>query len=119
MSSIGTCEFAHSRDNLVDRRGGEQRKRLLVLAPLGAQRLLPLVVGLDAVAVADVDGGLRRQPGTRALQRGDAPLAHLVEVDVERGLVELDHVDARGAMAPRLLVQDLGEAPRELVRGCR
>ena len=55
-----------------------------------AQRLLPVDVGLDAVAVADVDGGRAGQALRGALERRHAPVAHLVEVDVERGLVELD-----------------------------
>ena len=53
--------------HLVDRRAREQRKRLLVLPPLAAERLLPVDVGLDAVAVADVDGGrAARGPARRA-----------------------------------------------------
>ena len=101
--------------HLVDRGLGEQREDLLVLAPLVAEGLLPDDVRLDAVAVTDVHRGLRGHAFARALERGHAPLAHLVEVDVERGLVELDHVDAdRGELA-RFLVQDLGEGERELL----
>ena len=56
--------------------------------------LLPVEVGLDAVAVADVHAGRALQAGDRALQRVDAPALDVVHVDVERRLVELDHVDA-------------------------
>ena len=44
----------------------------------------------------------------------DPPVADLVEIDVERGLVELDDVDAGGLDRARLVVQDFGERPREL-----
>ena len=50
-----------------------------------------------------------------ALERGNAPVAHLVEVDVERRLVELDHVDACGLDLARLGVEDLGEGACELL----
>ena len=53
--------------HLADRRAREQRKGLLVLPPLAAERLLPVDVGLDPVAVADVDGGSAgRGPARRA-----------------------------------------------------
>ena len=56
--------------HLVDRRLREQRKRVLVLPPFAAERLLPVVVRLDAVAVADVDGGrAARGPAPRAPAR--------------------------------------------------
>ena len=45
----------------------------------------------------------------------DSPVADLVEIDVERGLVELDDVDAGGLDRARLVVQDFGERPRELL----
>ena len=47
--------------DLVDRALRERRKHLLVLAPLVAERRLPVDVGLDAVAVADVHGRLAGQ----------------------------------------------------------
>ena len=59
--------------HLVDARAGEQRKRLLVLPPLAAQRLLPIDVRLDAVAVADVNRGLATQPLRSALERRARP----------------------------------------------
>ena len=86
---------AFERD-LVDAALGERRKDLLVLTPLGAERSLPVDVGLDAVAVADVDRRLARQALGGALERGHAPLGGVGHVDVERGLVELDDVDAVG-----------------------
>src|SRR6185295_3915162 len=67
-----------------------------------AARLLPVVVGLDAVAVADVDGGAAAETFHRRVQRGQPPVAHLVHVDVEGGLVELDHVHAQRLQLPRL-----------------
>ena len=84
-----------------------------VLAPLGAQRALPVDVRLDAVAVADMHRGGARQALGRALQRRHAPFLHRVHVDVERGLVELDHIDAVGLQCPRLLVQQRGERHRQ------
>ncbi|CUI28174.1 Uncharacterised protein [Achromobacter xylosoxidans] len=86
----------------------------LVLAPLRAQRLLPVGVGLDAVAVADVHGGFALQAFDGAFQGGDAPVVHLVEEDVEGRLVELDDVDAGGFEFPGFLVEDLGEFPGQL-----
>ena len=100
--------------NLLDRRSVDRREDLLVLPPFGAERLLPLQVGLDAVAVADVDGGRAFQAARGALQRGDAPLLHVVHEDVEGRLVELDHVDAGGFEFQRLLVEDLGEGHRHV-----
>ena len=41
-----------------------------------------------------------------AVERGDAPVAHLVHVDVEGGLVELDHVHAERLELARLLVEE-------------
>ena len=70
-----------------------------------AERRLPVDIGLDAVAVADVDGGGAGQPRDRAVQRLDAPAGHLVHVDIERRLVELDHVDAVGFERARLGVE--------------
>src|SRR6185503_14609330 len=66
--------------------GGEDG---LVLTPLAAQGGLPIDVGLDAVAVADVDGGGAREAGGGPLERGDAPIGHLVHEHVEGRLVEL------------------------------
>src|SRR5262249_5442638 len=43
--------------NLSDPALGKRRKNLLVLAPFVAERCLPVDVGLDAVAVANVNGG--------------------------------------------------------------
>ena len=43
--------------HLADAACRQRRENLLVLPPLAAERRLPVDVGLDAVAVADVDGG--------------------------------------------------------------
>ena len=80
----------------VDVRGLQLREGLFVLAPLGSERLFPVGIGLDAVAVADVDRGLALQPFDGALQRGDAPVIDLVKKDVKRRFVELDNIHARG-----------------------
>ena len=81
----------------------QRRENLLVLPPLAAERRLPVDVGLDAVAVADVHGGGAFEPVDGAVQRLDAPVRDLVHVDVERRLVELDHVDAVGFERARFL----------------
>ncbi len=78
-----------------------------------AERRLPVVVGLDAVAVADVDGGLACEPLRGALERGDAPVLDVAHVDVEGGLVELHDVDAQRFQFARLFVQGRGEGVRE------
>ena len=49
-----------------------------------------------------------------AMQCGNAPIRYFVHEDVERGLVELDHIDAVGGERPRLLIQQAGERHREL-----
>ena len=86
--------------HLLDAARGERREDLLVLPPLAAERRLPVEVRLDAVAVADVDGGGAGEAFGRAVQRLDAPVLHLVHVDVEGRLVELDDVDAVRLAAP-------------------
>ena len=100
---IGTRELTHSTETCADAALGQRRKRRLVLPPFAPERRLPVDIGLDAVAVADVHGGGAGEPLDRAVQRLDAPAGDLVHVDVERRLVELDHVDAVGlrARAPR------------------
>ena len=62
---------ALERDGL-DRALRDRREDLLVLAPLGAERGLPVDVGLDAVAVADVHDSLALQALGGAVERGDA-----------------------------------------------
>jgi hypothetical protein len=100
--------------HLVDAARGQRGKHLLVLAPLLAQRLLPLDVGRDAVAVADVHRRLAAEAFGRALQRLHAPIGRLVEVDVERRLVELHDVHAVSLQRPRFLVQQLRESEGQL-----
>ena len=98
--------------------GVDPREDPLVLAPGVAERLLPPDVGLDAVAVADVDHG--RAPGRAAHAPTPAgPSRGPRQEHVERRLVELDHVDAVGLDLQRLGVQQLGEAPSPCRRGCR
>ena len=99
----------------VDHGVPQQREGLLVLAPLRAQARLPVVVGLDAVAVADVHDGLGAQPLGRPLEDLHAPVPHVVEEDVEGGLVELDDVHARRLQLPRLLVEEGRELSGELL----
>lgn len=92
---------------------GCRGSRTLVWAPLGAERPLPDDVGLDPVAVADVDGRRAGEPVDGALEGLDAPGRHVVEMDVERRLVELEDVQARGDPVARLLVEAPGELDRE------
>jgi hypothetical protein len=99
---------AFQRD-LIDGAGGEHGKRLLVLAPFRAEPCLPLPVGIDAVAVADVHRRGAAESGDGAIQRRDAPGLHVVHVDVVGRLVELDHVDARGLELARFVVQQRRE----------
>ena len=80
----------------VDVRGLQLREGLFVLAPLRAERLFPVGIGLDAVAVADVDRGFALKPFNGALQRGDAPVIDLIKKDVKRRFIELDNVHACG-----------------------
>ena len=58
--------------------------------------------------------GLCLQAFAGAFQRCHAPVGHLVEEDVERRLVELDDVHARGFQLLGLLVQNGGELPCQL-----
>ena len=103
---------AFERD-LIDAALGEERERALVLAPLRAERLLPVHVRLDAVAVADVHRGRAREAFGRTVQRPDPPRGHVVHVDVERRLVQLQHVEAGGDELARLLVDDTRERQRQ------
>ena len=104
----------HSSDTSDDAACRKRRERLLVLPPLAAERRLPVDIGLDAVAVADVHGGLALEAVDRAVQRLDAPGRDLLHVDVERRLIELDHVDAVGLERARLLIEQVGEGERHL-----
>ena len=114
ISSSGTCEWMHSSETWS----------ILLFASAGkissywrhslAERLLPVEVGLDAVAVADVHAVVHFRPCDGALERVDAPALHVVHVDVERRLVELDHVDAVLLQRARFLVEQLGEGHRQL-----
>ena len=113
ISSIGTCELRHSSETWSIAARRERGKGLLILAPMLAERRLPVGVGLDAVAVADVDGGPASKTLRGALERGDAPVLDVAHVDVEGGLVELHHVDAERFELARLLVQRRGEGVGE------
>ena len=53
-------------------------------------------------------------PSIALVQRLDAPAGDLVHVDVERRLIELDHVDAVGRERARFLVEQAGERHRHL-----
>ena len=66
-----------------------------------AEFVLPVVVGLNAVAVADVDSRGTGQPLRRALQRLDTPVGRVFHIDVESRLVKLDDVHAIGLQSER------------------
>src|SRR5262249_29736192 len=83
-------------------------QRHAVLAPFRVL-LLPRQDAGNAIAVADVNGRDAGHAGDRGLERADAPGLHLVEIDVEAGLVELDHVGAGRGERARLGVQHAGE----------
>ena len=119
ISDTGTRELAHSSETWSMRLCASTREGPLVLAPLAAEGRLPVDVGLDAVAVADVHGGRAGQALVGPLERRDAPRRHVVQVDVEGGLVELDDVDAGGLQLARLLVQRSARTPSPSRRGRR
>ena len=100
--------------HLVEAARRQRRENFLVLPPFRAQRVLPVDIGLDAIAVADVHCSAAFEPFDGAVQRIDAPALHVVHVDVEGRLVELDHVHALGFQRQRLLVEQLGEGHRQL-----
>src|SRR5262249_4954043 len=66
--------------NLPDPAFGERGKNFLILPPFVAERRLPIDVGLDAVAVANVYGGGAGQALDGAMQRTDAPRFHLAPI---------------------------------------
>src|SRR6202521_3060453 len=100
--------------NLTDRRLRQQREGLLVLPPLRAEGGFPVDIGFDAVAVTDMDRGTAFEPLGGTLEGGDAPGPHFVEIDVERRLIELDHVDPSGLDGTRLFIEDFRKSPGEL-----
>src|SRR5207247_2145441 len=99
--------------DLVDPAPGEEGERRLVLTPLAAERRLPVDVGLDAVAVADMHGGRAADALDRPVKRLDPPRRDVVQVDIERGLVELEDVEPERGELPRLLVDNLRELQRK------
>src|SRR5439155_1539534 len=99
--------------DLVDPAPGEEGERRLVLTPLAAERRLPVDVGLDAVAVADMHGGRAADALDRPVKRLDPPRRDVVQVDIERGLVELEDVEPERDELPRLLVDNLRELQRK------
>src|SRR5439155_23635138 len=66
--------------DLVDPAPGEEGERRLVLAPLAAERRLPVDVGLDAVAVADMHGGRAADAIDRTVKRLAPPRRDVVQV---------------------------------------
>ena len=116
ISDSGTRELAHSSETCWMLLAIDRREDLLVLAPLAAEGLLPVEVGLDAVAVADVDRRLALEARRCPLERGDAPVVDLVHEDVERGLVELDEIDALRFELARLGIERVGEGHRHVGR---
>ena len=96
--------------DLLDAALGQGRKDSFVLTPLLAQRHFPVVVGLDAVAIADVNGGSAGQVLGRDLQCGHAPVGRLLHVNVEGRLVKLDDVHAIGLQRQRFLVEQFGKS---------
>ena len=100
--------------DLLDGAGGQRREHLLVLPPLRAQRLLPVDIGGDAVAVADVNGRRAAETLGRAFQRRHAPGGGVFHIDIEGRLVELNHIHAIGLQRQRLLVQQPGKGHRQL-----
>src|SRR5690625_5644052 len=105
--------MAFERDD-IDARLPEPGERLLVLTPLRPQGLLPVRIGLDAVAVADMNSRFAFQAFSGSLQRRNAPALDVVEEDVEGRLVELDDVDAGGRELLGLLIEDRREFPGEI-----
>src|SRR6266581_1888418 len=102
---------AFQRD-LIDPCLAQERERDALLAPFRVL-LLPGQHARDAVAVADVDGRRCRHACDGRLECAYPPGLDLVEVDVEAGLVELDHIGARRGQVAGLAVQERGEAHRE------
>src|SRR5262245_8752721 len=100
--------------DLPDPALGKRRENLLVLAPFAAERCLPVDVGLDAVAVANVNGGGAGQALDRAVQRVDAPRLDLPQIDIEGRFVELNDIHAVGLERTRLGVEEIGERHRHL-----
>src|SRR5688572_16524923 len=98
--------------HLVDAASREQRQRHAVVAPVGILRF-PGNHERGAVAVTDVHRLDRLDAVHALLQRLDAPLLNLVEVNVEARLVELDHVRAGVGQLARFGVEDPGEAHRQ------
>ena len=76
--------------------------------------MLPIGIGLDAVAVTDVHGGRAGEAFGGALQRSYTPVVDLIHVDVEGWLIELHHIDAVGLQRLGFFVEQLGKRERHL-----
>ena len=59
--------------------------------------------------------GLGPQTFRGSFERGDSPVLHLLEEDIECGLVELDDVHPRRLQILCLLIEDRGEFPGQLL----
>ena len=95
--------------NLLDFRRVEGRKDLVVLPPVFAERLLPIVIGFDAVAIADVDGGRARETGGGAFECRNTPFVDLAHEDIKGWFIELDDIDAEGFEFACFLVEQVRE----------
>ena len=84
-------------------------KKLFVLPPFVPERLFPVKVLLDAVAVTNVDGRLACQAFDGTVKAVHTPFGHQMHECVESGLVKLDDVDTQGLQFQGLLVQQLGK----------
>src|SRR5262249_26112807 len=100
--------------NLLEFALGQHGKNLFVLAPCGTKRCLPFDIRRNAIAVANMDRSSASQAGGGAMQRRDTPLYHLIHIDIEGRLVELDNVDAVGCERPGFLVEQVRECERHL-----
>ena len=70
-----------------------------------AQRIFPIDVGLNAIAVANVNSSGTGQPLRRTLQSFHTPVCRLFHVHIESGLVELNNVHAVGLQCQCFLIE--------------
>ena len=91
--------------DLLNAAFGQRGQDLFILPPLVTERFLPVVIGLDAVAIANVYSRCAGQPARGNFKRLDAPVGGFFHVNVKGRFVKLDDVHTIGLQGQCFLIQ--------------